>query len=152
MVRKGLERLLGRILGAVAGLILADPLCDVLPLFALAMALALFWGMYRLVEGKIPYGSANAAFTLTAVMIVASVSPVSASDFAFHWALQVGIGVAVALAVNVLLPFSVEDALDTGAAEIFDSCAQRLRRQANRMEGRAPGIPPISRRTPSQKS
>lgn len=136
LVQKGLERFFGRVLGVVAGLVLADLLYDVLPLFALAMTVALFWGMYRYVEGKIPYGSANAAFTLAAIMIVATVSPTSVTDFGLHWVLQVGIGVAVALIINVLLPFRVGNALNTGTMEIFDSCAERLHAQAERIEGR----------------
>lgn len=137
LLQKGAERVAGRIIGALAGLILANLFFDTRPLFILALGGFLFWGMYRFAEGKIPYASANAGFSLAAVMIVSCVSAGAASDFAFHWVLQVALGVVVAIAVDRVLPFRVAEALNTGTMEIFHACSGKLGALSRRVPGEA---------------
>ena len=135
LVGKGVERIVGRIVGAIAGLVLADLFFDATPLFLVSMTVALFWGMYRFTQGKTPYASANAGFTVAAIMILATFSRDTVTSFAFHWVVQVGIGVAVALIVNQVLPLRVGEALDRGTMEIFEFCSGRILALADRVPG-----------------
>ncbi len=123
---KGVERLFGRLFGILLGLWLARLFFDSKVIFIASMVAVLLWSMYRFAEGKIPYASANAGFSAAAVMMIATVSAAEADTFAADWTLQVGIGVAVALLVDRLLPFRDDNSLRAGISELFFACASRL--------------------------
>jgi uncharacterized membrane protein YccC len=134
VVSKGTERVLGRLAGIVLALALSGIFYEVRLLYVVSMALVLFWGLYRMLQGKTPYASGHAGMTAVIMMVVATTMPLEVRDFAYHWWFQVALGVVVAMLVARLIPLPTGPALDSGIAGLLANCASELEANASAFE------------------
>jgi uncharacterized membrane protein YccC len=128
--RKGVERVLGRLVGILAALVLSEIFFEVKLLYVVSMTLVLFWGLYRMLEQKTPYASGHAGLTAVIMMVVATASPLQVKDFAYHWWFQVALGVTFAVLVARLIPLPTGPALDAGIAGFIAKCSCALEASA----------------------
>jgi hypothetical protein len=128
--QQGVERIVGRLLGIFYGLLLVLFLREVPPLYLLLMALGQLASCYVYLSGRLAYAALNAALFIGAVVAIGLTNPGNAVPYAWNVAVQLVLGVGVALLLNAVTGVERTVAIRAGGNPLWPLRADWLSKSA----------------------
>jgi uncharacterized membrane protein YgaE (UPF0421/DUF939 family) len=128
--QKGMERIVGRLLGVLYGVGLVLFLRDTPLLYLLLMALGQVGFCYVHLSGRLAYAALNGALFVGALAAIGIMAPATAVPYAWNVAAQLVLGVGTALLVNAVTGADRTTVSQPGGGPLFPLRADWLNKSA----------------------